>query len=380
MNKFKYLTLGILSTVVSTSVLVSCGQTNKINDNQTKTVNDYNSPESVVYNQRWLANVWNSVSAEKDAMTLNLYNSAKKQFDAMIKQEVFDTNKITVENDKIKINNPEAGKAIPVVFMDIDETILNNFAFQNYLVLNNKMFNPQIWNQFVQDAQAKEIKGAFDFIRYVWSKGGVVMFNSNREQENQKTPTLNNLVNEGLDKKYLPDFVWWMQGVDLTKTDPWNHIKKENNKRVKSEKEERMNFINEHTQGFDLSSYSQSGNAVVFKTVMRIGDNYNDFNDIAIGTKLNKDRNKLLQDNGKLFGNFDIKVKGIKYKKQADKTVVKVDETWSESYVLIGGNASYGGFESALDNNYYSLDKPKQTKALKEALQTLSWNPKVNES
>lgn len=380
MNKFKFLTLGILSTVVSSSVLISCGQTNKINDNQMKTTNDYNSPESVVYNQRWLANVWNSVSAEKDAMTLNLYNSAKKQFDAMIKQEVFDTNKITVENDKIKIENPEAGKAIPVVFMDIDETILNNFAFQNYLVLNNKMFNPQIWNQFVQDAQSKEIKGAFDFIRYVWSKGGVVMFNSNREQENQKTPTLNNLVNEGLDKKYLPDFVWWMQGVDLTKLDPWNHIKKENNKRVKSEKEERMNFINEHTQGFDLSSYNQSGNAVVFKTVMRIGDNYNDFNDIAIGKKLNKDRNKLLQDNGKLFGNFDINVKGIKYKKQADKTVVKEDETWSESYVLIGGNASYGGFESALDNDYYSLDKIKQTKALKEALQTLSWNPKVNES
>lgn len=34
-----------------------------------------------------------------------------------------------------------------------------------------------------------------------------------------------------------------MQGVDLSQNDPWNHIKKDNNgKRVKTDKEERMNF------------------------------------------------------------------------------------------------------------------------------------------
>ncbi|SYV91297.1 Uncharacterised protein, partial [Mesomycoplasma hyorhinis] len=32
------------------------------------------------------------------------------------------------------------------------------------------------------------------------------MFNSNREQENQKIATLNNLVKEGLNKKFLPDW------------------------------------------------------------------------------------------------------------------------------------------------------------------------------
>lgn len=52
--------------------------------------------------------------------------------------------------------------------MDIDETVLNNYAFQNYLVLNNKTFDPVLWNQFVQDEKAIEIKGAFDFINYVW--------------------------------------------------------------------------------------------------------------------------------------------------------------------------------------------------------------------
>lgn len=168
-----------------------------------------------------------------------------------------------------------------------------------------------------------------------------------------------------------------MQGVDLSQNDPWNHIKKDNNgKRVKTDKEERMNFLNERTQGFNLSSYNNSGNKVVFKTVMRVGDNYNDFNDTAVGSKLNPDRNKLLNDNLKLFGNFDTSVKGVKYIKTTDNQVKKEDETWSESYILIGGNSSYGGFESALASHYYTLDKAQQARALKEALETLSWTPK----
>lgn len=379
MKKIKFLTLGALATVTPVAMLISCQSTVQETASQTteSKTSDFNSPESVIYNQRWLSNVWNTVSAEKTAMSQNLYNAAKKQFDAMITQSQFDTKKVHIYDDKVVVDNPDENKAIPVVFMDIDETVLNNYAFQNYLVLNNKTFDPVLWNQFVQDEKAIEIKGAFDFINYVWKNGGVVMFNSNREQENQKIATLNNLVKEGLNKKFLPDWVWWMQGVDLSQNDPWNHIKKDNNgKRVKTDKEERMNFLNERTQGFNLSSYNNSGNKVVFKTVMRVGDNYNDFNDTAVGSKLNPDRNKLLNDNLKLFGNFDTSVKGVKYIKTTDNQVKKEDETWSESYILIGGNSSYGGFESALASHYYTLDKTQQARALKEALETLSWTPK----
>lgn len=56
---------------------------------------------------------------------------------------------------------------------------------------------------------------------------------------------------------------------------------------------------------------------------MRVGDNYNDFNDTAVGSKLNPDRNKLLNDNLKLFGNFDTSVKGVKYIKTTDNQVKK---------------------------------------------------------
>lgn len=59
---------------------------------------------------------------------------------------------------------------------------------------------------------------------------------------------------------------------------------------------------------------------------MRVGDNYNDFNDTAVGSKLNPDRNKLLNDNLKLFGNFDTSVKVWNTSKQQ---IIKLKRRWN---------------------------------------------------
>jgi len=87
-----------------------------------------------------------------------------------------------------------------------------------------------------------------------------------------------------------------------------------------------MNAMNEHKKGYDLSEFG-SGNAVVLKTVMRIGDNFDDFNDNASKGKLNSERVALLKEYGKLFGNFDINNKGVKYEKNQNGQMVKSDET-----------------------------------------------------
>ncbi|UWV80220.1 hypothetical protein NW072_06140 [Mycoplasmopsis felis] len=164
---------------------------------------------------------------------------------------------------------------------------------------------------------------------YVWKNGGVVMYNSNREQENQLVPTRDNLVSEGLNANYLADWTFWMQGVDLDNAKPWTTIKKDSsNKRVKSEKEDRMNLVN--SKKWDLTTEGKTfGNSVALKTVMRVGDNFDDFNDVSSAHKINKERNKTLNDIKQLFGNFDTSVKGVKYTKNADGSVTKENETLS---------------------------------------------------
>ncbi|MGZ9413151.1 HAD family acid phosphatase [Mycoplasma sp. Z386] len=360
----------VLTPAIAFATVVSCGEKTT---NQTST-NQNSEDKNILDNQRWLANVWNSVSAEKDAMAYTLYQSAMKQFDTLVEGQtsVFELDKVKTNGEHVTVTNTTEGKSIPVVFMDLDETVLNNYAYQNYLVLHKQTFNADSWNQFVQDKKAKKIAGAIEFIKHVWSKGGVVMFNSNREQENQLEPTKANLVAEGLEAKYMPKWIWWMQGVDLTKDKPWDHIQKDaNGKRVKSAKEARMNLVSSDKK-FDLSAEQSGATAVSFKVVMRVGDNFDDFNDIASAKKSNTDRKTVLETTKKLFGNFDVNTKGIKYTKK-DGKVTHENETWAEGYVLIGGNASYGGFEEGLAEGYYGLSDDKKVAALKAALNSLKW-------
>ena len=43
---------------------------------------------------------------------------------------------------------------------------------------------------------------------------------------------------------------------------------------------------------------------------------------------------------------------------------------------MIGGNSSYGGFESGIAKGYFGLSKEDQVKALREYVKQLYWEPK----
>lgn len=369
MGGLSALALALIPTVIS------CSATNqpdtKIKDpNLDKTKSKLSNEAKAGY----LANVWNTQSAEKDAMSLTQFNSAKKAFDAMKTQENIVTNKVTSPKNSekyMKVENPETDKFIPVVFMDIDETVLNNFAFQNWILLNGTSYSSAVWREFVAAKKSTEIKGAFDFIRYVWDNGGVVLYNSNRDQD-QWQVTKENMIALGLEEKYLPDYTSWMSGVDLSIAKPWSVTKRDDkNKIVKSEKEDRMNLVSSN-KAFDLSD-SNGGNAVKFRTIMRIGDNFDDFNDNASKGKTNSERIKLLAKIGKLFGNFDKNIKGIKFTKDASKNLQEANEEWAESYIMIGGNTSYGGFESGIKDKWFTLTDDEKIEALNTILKGLLW-------
>ncbi|SYV91299.1 Uncharacterised protein, partial [Mesomycoplasma hyorhinis] len=55
MKKIKFLTLGALATVTPVAMLISCQSTVQETASQTteSKTSDFNSPESVIYNQRW---------------------------------------------------------------------------------------------------------------------------------------------------------------------------------------------------------------------------------------------------------------------------------------------------------------------------------------
>lgn len=286
-------------------------------------------------------NLWNSFSANKDVTSKQAYETAKRAFDEMIKQDSIDTSLVDTNGDKVTLKAKE-GKYIPVVFMDLDETVLNNFKAQNYYLFNGG-FNFEIFEKFVKEAIADEVLGSIEFIKYVWSKGGVVMYNSNRLQATSVEGSRRNLVKLGLDEKLLPDWTFWMDGVDLSHSAPWAKTTK-----AKSKKEERMNLVN--TKEWEID-----GSKVKFRTIMRIGDDINDFNDNFTKGNAAENIKKEVKDGdyGKLFGNTKLENKSI-YFNPKTKTWEKKD--WAESYIFISGNAAYGGWikQIGFKNSTYS--------------------------
>ncbi|MFV8418791.1 HAD family acid phosphatase [Mycoplasma sp. Sp33II] len=312
--------------------------------------------------QEITSDLWNSFSSEKYVTGLQTYRLAKMAFDAMITQENVSLKSVNTTGDTITVSATDEGKFVPVVWMDLDDTVLNNFLYQNWSVVTNQTeFSSSDWTKYVNTATAKEVAGAIEFIKYVWSKGGVVMFNSNRKQVTEMAGTVKNLEILGLEKKYMPDWIWFMAGENkVSAQSPYSFT----NRNVKVSKEERMTYVNKN-------KLTIGENQVQFKSVVRIGDDISDFNDNF--TKRSVDGKFMTAAQvidglkssdttyGKLFANTDVKVKGTYFNTKTSKWE---PEAQSESYVLVSGNESYGTWVRHLMDGDYSINYDKAIKLL----------------
>jgi len=80
----------------------------------------------------------------------------------------------------------------PAVVLDLDETAIDNSAYEAGLVINNANFSPKTWDDWTKAEQAKAIPGAVEFSKYADSKGVKVFYVSNRTAD-QKEVTKHNV-------------------------------------------------------------------------------------------------------------------------------------------------------------------------------------------
>ncbi|MDP4105968.1 MAG: 5'-nucleotidase, lipoprotein e(P4) family [Bacillota bacterium] len=97
--------------------------------------------------------------------------------------------------DEILAQRPQNMKLRPAIVLDIDETILDNSPCLAFNVKTGKAF-PANWNEWVDQAIAKPVPGAIEFLKYANSKGIEIYYISNRN-ENQKKATIRNLQQVG---------------------------------------------------------------------------------------------------------------------------------------------------------------------------------------
>ena len=131
------------------------------------------APDSLILNSEFAnAVLWTRTSGEFRALNFQAYNFAKISLDNALKAS---------DNTR-----PQC------VIVDIDETILDNSAYYEYILKEKKALSWENWKHWLLTQTSDTIPGAVDFLRYAASKNVEVFYVTNREEIFTKS-TLDNL-------------------------------------------------------------------------------------------------------------------------------------------------------------------------------------------
>jgi 5'-nucleotidase (lipoprotein e(P4) family) len=117
------------------------------------------------------AELWMQSAVEYRANCLTVYALAKTRLDQALADRSW-----TAYDQKGDYQNLP-----PAVILDLDETAIDNSAYEAGLVVNRTGFDPKRWAEWTKTAQATAIPGAVEFTKYADSKGVKVFYVTNRD-------------------------------------------------------------------------------------------------------------------------------------------------------------------------------------------------------
>lgn len=163
----------LIKCILAAGVMASLSACQSVEESATQRLAD----------QSVMAVNWMQQSGEYQAITLQTFYFATQAFDRS-------THATTL---------PRA------VVVDLDETMIDNSAYQAWAAQQRVAFTDKTWSQWTQSEQALAIPGAVDFARYVNSHGGKIFYVSNRSTSdfNATARNLNALGFPGVDKQTL---------------------------------------------------------------------------------------------------------------------------------------------------------------------------------
>jgi len=253
---------------------------------------------SVLDNPATSATLWMQNSAEYRALTTSIYQNATSELGLALEDSYWTAYPKQEEQD--------IASKPPAVILDVDETVLNNSAFEARMIKQRSDYDPQKWNDWVMEAKADPIAGALDFTQRAAKEGIAVYYVTNRAAK----------VEQGT-RKNLQKL-----GFPL------------------SEKEDRILSNHEHENWTSAKVNRRAFVARDYRIIMLFGDNLNDF--IHAEDISREERHRLV-------------------KQHQDK--------WGRKWFILP-NPVYGSWESALYNFDSSLSPSQIDSVKKANLNT----------
>lgn len=147
------------------------------------------APQVSLSDELVMATVWMQSSGEYAALSHQAFNLARMNLDRAL---------LAAGHDE---------QRPPAIIVDVDETVLDNTAYEAWLIANNENYASDSWHPWVEKASAVPIPGAKAFLDDVAARGVEVFYITNR-RENETDATLRNLRQVGFpdadDEHFLP--------------------------------------------------------------------------------------------------------------------------------------------------------------------------------
>ena len=188
------------------------------------------------------ATAWMQTSAEYAALCRQTYAAASH---VLIKAKADPSWSALVDQQaKLTSGVDDGEQAKPcAVIMDLDETVLDNSAFQARSIIDNQEFTSDRWSQWVEEAQAGLVPGSAEFIRLAKANDIEVIFVTNRQLSDEPA-TRRNLESLGVLEENDQDTI-----LSKGERDSWT-----------SDKTNRRQFV-----------------ATRYRVLLLVGDDLNDF-------------------------------------------------------------------------------------------------------
>ena len=166
---------------------------------------DSQKEKSAVAHEDLDALLWIQTSAEYEAITRQTFRLAEMNLGSALVDPAWTA---STEQQRRFAKKPRQLAALPpAVILDVDETVLDNTAYQTRLIEKQEEFSRESWLAYVREEASPGIPGAKEFIQACRDARVTVLYVTNREFEVEYA-TRRNLIKTGLLHEDDPDVVF----------------------------------------------------------------------------------------------------------------------------------------------------------------------------
>lgn len=133
--------------------------------------------QEVPANDNLNAVLWVQTAQEYRALTLQAWRLAAANLDRALADKSWTA---LLPGEGAELQQPDLP---PAVIVDIDETMLDNAAYQARLAIDNVPFTDAGWAGWVAERKARPVPGALEFAKTAAAKGVTIVYISNRTHD-----------------------------------------------------------------------------------------------------------------------------------------------------------------------------------------------------